>query len=205
VLANRVVIGPLGAALAAAACGGATQASKSEPGAAGSAVVVAGASSIAGGMTESASGGGLGGGGGSGGDAAISGDAGQAGEPSRPDGAGIVPEALEGCRGPSDAGCDVCYWAWDEGRACTRESGGGASYLEYEPLDGPCPADGARCARCSYENERSLRGLGERGECGCPQGTPDGSTRVCEPDSASCGCYCNALGELGRACPRLDN
>jgi hypothetical protein len=162
--------------------------SKGEPGAAGN--------------RASAAGGGLVGGGDGG--AASSGFAGQAGEPSPPAGAGIVPEALEGCRGPSAASCDVCYWATDEGRGCTRESGGGTLYIDYVALGEPCPADGPRCAQCSYENERSLRALGERSECGCPRGTTVG-TAPSPPESGSCGCYCNALGELSRACPRLDN
>jgi len=202
VLAHRVVIGLIGAAFGAVACGGSTKGSKGEPGAAGS-VAVAGSSSAVGGAVGSAGGGGLVGGGGRGG-AALSGDAGQAGALSAPGGAGIVPEALEGCRGPSAAGCDVCYFATDEGRGCTRESGGGIGYIDYVALGEPCPAEGPRCAQCSYEDERSLRALGERGECGCPAGSTNG-TAPCPPESGSCGCYCNALGKLSQACPSLNN
>jgi hypothetical protein len=187
VLAHWVVVGLFGAVLGAVACGGSTNASQGEPSAG------AGSSSAAGGTA------GVGGGGG----VALSGEAGQAGEPTLPWGTGIVPEALEGCRGPSDPGCEVCYWATSEGRSCTRESGGDAAYVDYVALDGPCPADGPRCARCSYDYERTLRALGERPECGCNPETTD--TAPCQAGSGSCGCYCNAFGKVSRACPGLDN
>jgi hypothetical protein len=195
VLAHWAVVGLFGAVLGAAACGGSTKALEGEPSAAGSGVA-AGSSSAAGGTAGLA---GVGGGGG----AALAGETGQAGAPSLPWGTGIVPEALEGCRGPSDAGCEVCYWATSEGRSCTRESGGDSVYVEYVALDGPCPADGPRCASCSYDYERGLRALGERPECGCNPETTD--TAPCQAGLGSCGCYCNAFGKFIRACPSLDN
>jgi hypothetical protein len=132
------------------------------------------------------------------------GNVGQAGEPSPPSGIGIVSDALAGCRGPGDPGCDVCYWGEVDGRWCTRESGGDTDYTDYVGLDEGCPADGPRCAQCSYDSERSLRSLGERPECGCPTGTMDGDTRACS-EADTCGCYCNALGKLTRACPSSGN
>ena len=178
VLAHWVVVGLLGAVLGAVACGGSTEASKGEPSAGGS-VAVAGSG---------------------GGGAALPGNAGQAGAPSPPSGIGIVPDALAGCRGPGDPGCDVCYWGEPDGRWCTRESGGETDYIDYVGLDEGCPVEGPRCAQCSYDAERSLRALGQRPECGCPSGTMDGDTRVCS-EADACGCYCNALGKLTRACP----
>jgi hypothetical protein len=193
VLAHWVAVGFFGAVLGAVACGGSTNASKGEPSGAGNGAT-AGSLSVGGGTAGLA---------GAGGGAALSGEAGQAGEPSLAWGTGVVPEALEGCRGPSDPGCEVCYWATSEGRSCTRESGGDAVYVDYVALDGPCPADGPRCARCSYESERSLRVLGERPECGCNPETTD--TAPCQAGSGSCGCYCNAFSKLSRACPSLDD
>ena len=106
-----VVVG--GALLGGLACGGSTKASNAE-----------------GGTTASS---------GSGGETAVPGEAGQGGELGTPSGAGIVPDALEGCRGPSDAGCEVCYFSADDGRSCTRESGGDRDYVDYVGLDGACP------------------------------------------------------------------
>jgi hypothetical protein len=183
------VVGLLGAVLGAVACGGSTKASNGEPGGGGVAAA-AGSSAAAGGT------GGLAGGTGG---AGLAGDAGQAGEPSPPSGIGIVPDALEGCRGPGDAGCEVCYWPTDEGRGCTRESGGAIRYIDFVALGEPCPADGPRCAQCKYDEEQSLRALGERPECGCNPDTQN--TAPCQAGSESCGCYCNAWRKLSRACP----
>jgi hypothetical protein len=114
-----------------------------------------------------------------------------------------VPDALEGCRGPGDPGCDVCYWPTNDGRLCTRKSGGAIRYIDFVALDEPCPVDGPRCAQCNYDEERALRELGERPECGCNLDTEN--TAPCPPESGACGCYCNALSKLRRACPSLDN
>ena len=180
VVGAALLVGPL-------ACGGATEATKGDEGAAGS-------SSVASGGGGSGPGAGSGGSGG----AALPDEAARGGDW----GAGILPEALEGCRGPSDVGCEFCYLATGDQGSCTRESGGDREYVDYVGLGEACPADGPRCARCSYEAERSLRALGERDECSCGN---DEGTAPCPPNSESCGCFCNRHNALVRACPLLDN
>jgi hypothetical protein len=187
---QRVALVFLGALFAGGACGGSTNASKSERSAAGS-MAVAGTSASAAGATGEA------GTVGSGGSQSLN-EAGQGGEPAPPLGAGIAPEALEGCRGPSDPNCDVCYFPTYDGN-CTRESGGTTEYLDYEGLVGPCPPEGPLCAQCSYRDEQRLRALGDRPECK-PCGT-NGNTAPCMAGSESCGCYCNGYNSVRRSCP----
>ena len=186
---RRVVVGVLGVWFGAAACGGSTNTSKSQGGAAGDVASVGSQSGVAGSASTPGSAG-------SGG-AASPAEAGQAGESSPPLGTGIAAEALEGCRGPTDPGCEVCYFPSGDGD-CTRESGGTSEYLDYVGLGEPCPAGGPLCASCSYAYERSLRALGERPDCTC--GSGDG-TAPCPPNSESCGCYCNAFHRFSRVCP----
>src|SRR5690242_18312954 len=122
---QRVALVFLGALFAAAACGGSTNASKGEPSAAGTVAAAGTPASVAGNTGEASPAG-------SGGSGSL-GEAGQGGEPAPPLGDGIAPEALEGCRGPSDPDCDVCYFPSSDGN-CTRESGGTTEYLDYEGL-----------------------------------------------------------------------
>jgi len=190
---QRVALVFLGALFAGGACGGSTNASKSEPSAAGS-MAAAGTSASAAGTTGEAV---TAGSAGSGGSQSLN-EAGQGGEPAPPLGAGIAPEALEGCRGPSDPNCDVCYFPTYDGN-CTRESGGTTEYLDYEGLVGPCPPEGPLCAQCSYRDEQGLRALGDRPECK-PCGT-NGNTAPCMAGSESCGCYCNGYNSVRRSCP----
>jgi hypothetical protein len=181
---RRLAFGLLGVWVTAAACGGSTQEQLSRPGMAG--LATTGASSGSGGAV---------------GGAALAGapapaEGGQAGESSPPLGYGIAPEALEGCRGPGDAGCDFCFVPTTDGGDCVRYSGT-TDYVDFQLLGGPCPAEGPHCARCTYAKERRLHELNASG-CVCGTGT---GTAPCMPGNYDCGCRCNQSRSLNDACP----
>jgi hypothetical protein len=187
---RRVAFGLLGVWLAAAACGGSTKEGQREPNAAGSLATAgsttAGSSSDAGGAVGGAAAAG----------AKSPGEGGQAGASSPPLGEGIAPEALEGCRGPGDTGCDFCFAPTTDGGDCVRYRGA-TDYVDFQLLGGQCPVEGPFCARCSYADERRLREL-EASGCVCGTGT---GTAPCMPGNDDCGCRCNQSRRLHEACP----
>ncbi|WP_257462561.1 hypothetical protein [Archangium lipolyticum] len=115
----------------------------------------------------------------------------------------------ETCRAPDEPGCNPCC-EQGEGGGCTvkRWAPGPTSSAEenaVEPwynensFEERCPDQCRACARCSKRDEQELKQLGTRPECDCTQ--PPGVDACFTP--GSCGCYCDRLNRLGRACPEL--
>lgn len=108
----------------------------------------------------------------------------------------VAPTALEGCRGPNQKGCEVCYQPFTfapsipslTGERCWRRSGDRTEerYAQTQMLPGACPT-GPRCAPCSLESERKLRKLyPDFWECSPalvvdPCMMPESRECICEP------------------------
>jgi hypothetical protein len=113
---------------------------------------------------------------------------------------GILPAALEGCRGPNDPGCQTCYFERSDG-FCEVWSGRlgleeDALYASFTTIEGAC-GSGPRCASCLREMEAALCAERTNLECDCQE--PPGIDPCFFPDS--CGCFCQQHGLSRLACP----
>lgn len=121
--------------------------------------------------------------------------------PPVPDGAGIEPEALEGCRSPETACCASCYFERDgmcQSKTTGAFNGQDVIYTGFGLVGpAPCPA-GSRCASCSHQDERELR---ERQAANCDCNFDPGIDPCIVPQS--CACVCARLPTLTMACPAL--
>lgn len=130
-------------------------------------------------------------------------------EPAAPDEFIIAPEALIGCRAPDEANCErCCVKTTDDGRCLTQAGAADWELYAVEPwynateiVDGACPAECPRCARCSERDEAALRALPSRPECDC-----DSLTVGIDPCfvPTSCACFCQIRGSLLSRCPLAD-
>lgn len=116
---------------------------------------------------------------------------------------GILPAALEGCRGPDDPGCETCYLERREG-SCEIWSGSlgleeDALYASFTTIEGGC-GNGPRCASCLREMEAALCAETTKLECDCRE--PPGIDPCFFPDG--CDCFCQQHGQNRMACPPAD-
>jgi hypothetical protein len=120
--------------------------------------------------------------------------------PPVPDGAGIEPGALEGCRSPESACCATCYFERDgmcQSKSTGAFNGQDVIYTGFGLVGpAPCPA-GSRCASCSLQEERELR---ERQAENC---TCDFDPGIDPCLGGGCACACSRLAVLTKACPEL--
>lgn len=117
----------------------------------------------------------------------------------------VDPAALDGCRAPDEPGCASCCVDTDGGRC--RYQIGDEDWALYDVapwyngvafVDGACPDDCPRCARCSARDEHLLETLAPRPDCAC-DGLEPGVDPCYSPDS--CACYCHSLASLTAMCP----
>lgn len=118
--------------------------------------------------------------------------------PPQPDGAGIDPAALVGCRSPEQPCCAGCYMQRADGcydRNGQAFDGQDVYYPNSGFIGGTCP-NGSRCASCTFQDERELK---QRLAQACDCSTPPGLDPCTVEDS--CACTCARLPPLQAACP----
>lgn len=116
---------------------------------------------------------------------------------------GILPAALEGCRGPNDPGCKTCYLERREGQCETYSGSSGPDeddvYTSFNTTEGGCE-NGPRCASCLREMEIALCAETTKLECDCRE--PPGIDPCFFPDG--CDCFCQQHGQNRMACPQAN-
>ncbi|HEX2870187.1 MAG TPA: hypothetical protein VHP33_03000 [Polyangiaceae bacterium] len=115
---------------------------------------------------------------------------------------GILPAALEGCRGPDDPGCETCYIereGYCQYYSGSIPNGEHSIYASFNSIEGGCE-NGPRCATCLREMEAEMCAERTKLECDCRE--PPGLDPCFLPDG--CDCFCQLHGQNRMACPRAD-
>lgn len=108
--------------------------------------------------------------------------------------------SLRGCRGPLDAGCEVCKTIGPNGGEVLSGSEGADWYNQSSTFDPRCGAECPACASCTHRDELESRALAARPEC---EPCPDEMIGDACFDPGRCECWCATRARLRDHCPTL--